>query len=110
MAASATTASDRVRALNDQLRQHRIGGKVVITPGVQALDLGLLMLIRTGERGGCGSGGLLRDRAFVRGPGAFVIHRIWCARNLFAGGGITAGQNTSVSRKLPHSLLRAEDC
>jgi hypothetical protein len=45
MAASATTASDRVRALNDQLRQHRIGGKVVITSRVQALSLSLLMLI-----------------------------------------------------------------
>ncbi len=90
MAASATTASDRVRALNDQLRQHRIGGKVVITPGVQGLDLGLLMLIRTGERGGCDSGGVLRERVFVRCAGAFVIHRIWCARDLFAGRVITA--------------------
>ena len=45
MAASAISASERVRALNDQLRQHRIGGRVVITLGVQALGLSLLMLI-----------------------------------------------------------------
>ncbi len=45
MAASATAASDRVRALNDQLRQHGLDGKVVITSGVQALGLGVLMLI-----------------------------------------------------------------
>ncbi len=42
MAASATTASDHVRASNDQLRQHRIGGKIVITPGVQALGVSLI--------------------------------------------------------------------
>jgi hypothetical protein len=29
--------TDRVRALNDQLRQHLTGGKAVITPGVAAL-------------------------------------------------------------------------
>ena len=37
MAASATTARERVRALNDRLRQHGIGGTIVITPGVRAL-------------------------------------------------------------------------
>ncbi len=42
MAASATTARDRVRALNDLLRRYRIGGQVVLTPGIQALGLGLL--------------------------------------------------------------------
>src|SRR3712207_6226403 len=45
MAASATTASGRVRALNDQLRQHRIGGTVVITSGVRALGQAFLLLI-----------------------------------------------------------------
>jgi hypothetical protein len=45
MAASATSASNRLRPLNDQLRQHRIGGKVVISSGVQALGLGVLILI-----------------------------------------------------------------
>ncbi len=45
MAAAATAASDRVRALHDQLRQHRSGVRVIITQGVQALRLGLLMLI-----------------------------------------------------------------
>ena len=28
---------DRIRALNDQLRQHQTGGKAVMTPGVAAL-------------------------------------------------------------------------
>ena len=37
MAAPATTARERVRALNDQLRQHGIGGTTVVTPGVWAL-------------------------------------------------------------------------
>ena len=37
MAASATTARERVRDLNDQLRQHGIGGTTVVTPGVRAL-------------------------------------------------------------------------
>jgi hypothetical protein len=37
MAASATSSRERVRTLNDQLRQHRIGGTVVVTPGVAAL-------------------------------------------------------------------------
>jgi hypothetical protein len=45
MATSAISASVCVSALNDQLRQHRIGGKVVVTSGVQALGLGVLMLI-----------------------------------------------------------------
>ncbi len=37
MAASATAARERVRALNDQLRQHGTGGTTVVTPGVRAL-------------------------------------------------------------------------
>jgi hypothetical protein len=37
MAASATTARERVRALNDRLRQHGIGGTTVVTPGGRAL-------------------------------------------------------------------------
>ena len=37
MAASATTARERVRALNDRLRQHGIGGTTLVTPGVRAL-------------------------------------------------------------------------
>jgi Protein of unknown function (DUF3768) len=32
-----TTEIDRIRALNDDLRQHLIGGSVVITPGIAAL-------------------------------------------------------------------------
>ena len=38
MAASATSASKRVRALNDQLRQHRIGGEkggVILEQGAE---------------------------------------------------------------------------
>ena len=31
------TQTDRIRALNDDLRQHLIGGSAVITPGVAAL-------------------------------------------------------------------------
>jgi len=42
MAASPTSARDRVRALNDLLRRYRIGGQVVITPGIQALGLSFL--------------------------------------------------------------------
>jgi hypothetical protein len=34
MGDSATTARERVRALNDRLRQHGIGGKLLITPAV----------------------------------------------------------------------------
>jgi hypothetical protein len=32
-----TTQTDRIRALNDELRQHMQGGLAVITPGVAAL-------------------------------------------------------------------------
>ena len=32
-----STKTDRIRALNDELRQHLIGGLAVITPGVAAL-------------------------------------------------------------------------
>jgi hypothetical protein len=42
MAASATTARARVRALNDLLRRYRIGGQVVITSGIQALSVSLI--------------------------------------------------------------------
>ena len=45
MANSATSDCARVRTLNDLLRWHRIGGQVVLTPGVLALGLDLLMLI-----------------------------------------------------------------
>ena len=45
MANSATSDCARVRTLNDLLRRHRIGGQVVLTPGVLALGLDLLMLI-----------------------------------------------------------------
>jgi hypothetical protein len=33
MGDSATTARERVRALNDRLRQHGIGGTTLVTPG-----------------------------------------------------------------------------
>jgi hypothetical protein len=33
----ATTKTDQIRALNDELRQHLLGGIAVITPGVAAL-------------------------------------------------------------------------
>jgi len=33
-----STDTDRIRALNDQLRWHLTGGKAVMTPGVAALD------------------------------------------------------------------------
>src|SRR4051812_33082988 len=45
MASSATAQSTRVRTLNDLLRRHRIGGQVVLTPGVLALGLDLLTLV-----------------------------------------------------------------
>jgi hypothetical protein len=32
-----TTKTDEIRALNDELRQHLLGGLAVITPGVAAL-------------------------------------------------------------------------
>jgi hypothetical protein len=35
-----TTQTDRIRALNDELRQHSQGGLAVITPGVAALGQG----------------------------------------------------------------------
>lgn len=31
------TTTEKIRALNDELRQHRIGGVAVITPGIAAL-------------------------------------------------------------------------
>ena len=45
MASSVTAPNARVRTLNDLLRRHRIGGQVVLTPGVLALGLDLLLLI-----------------------------------------------------------------
>jgi hypothetical protein len=45
-AASATASRERVRALNDQLRQHGTDGTVVITPGVRALGLDQVRLIK----------------------------------------------------------------
>jgi len=30
--------TERIAALNDQLRRHHVGGKVVITRGIQAFD------------------------------------------------------------------------
>ena len=33
----ATAARERVRALNDRLRQHGVGGTTLVTPGVRAL-------------------------------------------------------------------------
>jgi hypothetical protein len=31
------TRTDRIRALNDELRQHLLGGRAVMTPGIAAL-------------------------------------------------------------------------
>ena len=45
MASSATAPNTRVRTLNDLLRRHQVGGQVVLTPGVLALGLDLLLLI-----------------------------------------------------------------
>src|SRR3954462_16045891 len=45
MASSVIAPSTRVRTLNDLWRRHRIGGQVVLTPGVLALGLDLLTLI-----------------------------------------------------------------
>jgi len=45
MASSATEPNARVRTLNDLLRRYRLGGQVVLTPGVLALGLDLLLLI-----------------------------------------------------------------
>ena len=32
-----STKTDRIRSLNDELRQHLLGGQAVITPGIAAL-------------------------------------------------------------------------
>src|SRR3954470_4587756 len=45
MASSATEPNARVRTLNDLLRRYRLGGQVVLPPGVLALGLDLLLLI-----------------------------------------------------------------
>ena len=39
------TDTDRIRALNDELRQHLLGGLAVITPGVAALGQQAVELI-----------------------------------------------------------------
>jgi hypothetical protein len=31
------TRTERIRALNDELRQHLLGGRAVMTPGIAAL-------------------------------------------------------------------------
>ena len=45
MTSSVTAPNTRVHTLNDLLRRHRIGGQVVLTPGVLALGLDLLLMI-----------------------------------------------------------------
>ena len=40
-----TSARDRIRTLNDLLRRYRLGGQVVLTPGVLALGLDVLMQV-----------------------------------------------------------------
>jgi hypothetical protein len=40
-----TTKTDQIRALNDELRQHLLGGLAVITPGVAALGQEAVELI-----------------------------------------------------------------
>jgi hypothetical protein len=40
-----TPARDRIRTLNDELRQHHRGGLIVLTPGVQALGAELIQQI-----------------------------------------------------------------
>ncbi len=42
-----TSAHDRIRTLNDELRQHRRGGLVVLTSGVQTLDPELIQEINS---------------------------------------------------------------
>jgi hypothetical protein len=45
MVASPTSQSDRVRALNDELRQRGVGGTIVATPGVRSRGSATLTLI-----------------------------------------------------------------
>ena len=40
-----THSRDRIRALNDELRQHHRGGLIVVTPGIQALAPELIQQI-----------------------------------------------------------------
>ena len=40
-----TSERDRVRALNDQLRKHHRGGRIVITRGIQALGADAILKI-----------------------------------------------------------------
>ena len=40
-----TSERDRVRALNDQLRKHHRGGRIVITRGIQALGADAILNI-----------------------------------------------------------------
>lgn len=45
MVASVSQTTARVRDLNDQLRKHRIGGRVVMTQGIAALAQEMIMRI-----------------------------------------------------------------
>ncbi len=40
-----TSAQDRIRTLNDELRQHHRGGLIVVTPGIRALGSELIQQI-----------------------------------------------------------------
>jgi hypothetical protein len=39
------SSKERIRRLNDQLRQHHLGGRVVITAGIQALGAAMIRQI-----------------------------------------------------------------
>src|SRR3954447_5488278 len=105
MASSATEPNARVRTLNDLLRRHRLGGQVVLTPGVLALGLDLLLLI---DDACCAL--RLAETSF---KADMIRRRVTMTTETAASGGVGLGRGGRMSRQRKRDavlrLLRGED-